>query len=364
MKNLPLGHVHEKLGARMAPFAGFNMPLEYSGVVNEHVSVRENAGLFDVSHMGEFWVKGEGALDFLQALTTNDLSKIAPGKAQYNLLPNGKGGVVDDLIIYHYSPDKYMLVVNAANIEKDWNWFQQHLTGNVTMENASDQMGLFALQGPRANDILQPLVDYTLHEIKSFQFITTSVAGIPDVIVSATGYTGAGGFELYFMDKNAGELWEAIMKAGKAYNLQPVGLAARDTLRVEMGYPLYGNDIDDTTSPIEANLAFAVKLREGNDFIDKDLYQEQKNNGVERKLVAFELVDRGIPRKAYPIVTIDGQEIGQVTSGTMSPMLKKGIGMGYVKTGYQEIGKLIYIQIRNRQLKAEIVHLPFVKNSV
>ncbi len=360
MKNTVLTNLHEKAGARMVEYAGFNMPVEYSGVVKEHLAVRNAAGMFDASHMGEFWVKGKYAIDLLQYTTTNDVSKLEVGKAQYSCIPNEKGGIVDDLIIYKFAEEKYMLVVNASNSEKDWKWFNQHNTVGAELENASDQMSLIALQGPKAIDILKTLVDHDLKSMKSFSFVTISVGRSEDVIVSATGYTGAGGFELYCYNKYASVLWEELLKAGEPFGLVPAGLAARDTLRLEMAYSLYGNDIDDTTSPIEAGLGWIVKVNKNSDFIDKKIYLEQIKNGVKQKLVGFKLIDKGIPRKDYILLNSDGDEIGRVTSGTMSPILKQGIGMGYVLSEYAGIDSEIYVQVRNKSLKAVVVKLPFL----
>ena len=345
----------------MVQYAGFAMPVEFSGVITENLATRNAAALFDVGHMGEFWVKGPKALDLLQYVTTNDVSLLHPGKAQYSCLPNGRGGIVDDLIIYHYEHEKYMLVVNAANIEKDWSWISEHNTFGAELENASDEMSMIALQGPKAGEILSQLTDYDLSSLKSFEFVTTTVAGTEHVIISATGYTGAGGFELYCYNTGANNLWKALLEVGAPLGIKPAGLAARDTLRLEMGYSLYGNDIDDTTSPIEAGLDWIVKLGKPAEFIDKELYQKQKADGTVRKLVAFKMIDRGIPRHDYPICDKDGNEIGKVTSGTQSPNLNCGIGMGYVRTEFSETGSPIYLSVRNKLLEAQVVKLPFLK---
>lgn len=352
---------HIQLKAKMVPYAGYQMPVEYTGVINEHMAVREHVGLFDVSHMGEIWVKGEKALDLLQYITTNDASLLSPGDCQYSCFPNGKGGIIDDLIIYHYQENKYMLVVNAANINKDYTFIIEHNKSfNCEIENASDKISLLALQGPKAEALLQELTSIQLAEIKSFGFKTGSIQDAPDVIISRTGYTGAGGFELYFYNQHAEKLWDYIVQAGKKYNIQPVGLAARDTLRLEKGYSLYGNDIDDTTSPIEAGLGWATKLNKKADFIDKAFLKKQKENGVEQKLVGFVLQQRGIPRKDYQLSNKNGEIIGRVTSGTNSPVLKKGIGMGYVNTKYAKSGECIFVNIRNKQVEAEVTRPPFV----
>lgn len=360
MKTTAFFDMHQQLGAKMAPFAGYNMPIEYSGIKDEHMTVRNGVGVFDVSHMGEFWVKGPDALNFLQKVTSNDVSKIIPGQAQYSCLPNGKGGIVDDLLVYSYEPEKYLLVVNAANVDKDWNWLVSQKEGNVVMDNASDQMSQLAVQGPKALEVLQKLTDVNLSEIKYYTFVTGTFAGIGDVIISATGYTGAGGFELYFYNRHAMTIWNAVFKAGAEEGIKPIGLGARDTLRLEMGYCLYGNDIDDTTSPIEAGLGWITKFTDGKDFIDRDILLKQKKEGVTRKLCGFKLIDRGIPRHEYPIVNEGGTVIGHVTSGTMSPVLNKGIGMGYVQKEYSSIGSVIYIEIRGKKIKAEVVKPPFI----
>jgi aminomethyltransferase len=360
MKPTPLTHLHKEAGARLVEFAGFEMPVEYSGVIDEHKTVRNAAGLFDVCHMGEFWVKGKGALDLLQYVTTNNVAALTPGHAQYTCMPNGNGGIVDDLIIYHYSDEKYMLVVNASNMEKDWNWLNKHNTFSAKLENASDTMALIALQGPKAIDILQPFVQEDLKSLLPFTFFATELTGIGEVIISATGYTGAGGFELYGYNSGAEALWNKLTEAGKPFGLKPAGLAARDTLRLEKGYCLYGNDIDDSTSPIEAGLGWIVRLKEKGDFIDRELIEKQKKEGVNRRLVGIELLERGIPRHEYQVFSPDGETIGHVTSGTMSPSLKKGVGMAYVKKEYTKPDSEVLIEIRNRKLKAVVVKLPFL----
>jgi aminomethyltransferase len=360
MKNTTLTKIHEKLGAKMTPFAGYNMPLEYSGVIKEHMAVRDAAGIFDVSHMGEFWLKGTGALPLLQKITTNDVSKLTIGQAQYTCMPNGKGGIVDDLIIYRYDSLKYMAVVNASNMQKDWEWMNKHNSFGADLENASESMSLIALQGPKAKQILQKITDYDLDSIASFYFAVGKVAEGNSVIISSTGYTGAGGFELYCNNDDAVNIWESLMEAGEPYGLMPTGLAARDTLRLEMGYCLYGNDIDDTTSPIEAGLSWIVKFTEGKDFIDRDTLLKQKQEDVSRKLVGIELVGRGIPRHGYILVDKDENEIGVVTSGTMSPILQKGIGMAYVKSEYSKLGNTVFVKVRNKNIEAMVVKLPFI----
>lgn len=361
MKTTPFTDVHIALGAKMHEFAGYNMPIEYSGIIDEHNTVVNGVGVFDVSHMGEFWVKGPHALELIQKITSNDASKLPIGKAQYTCFPNETGGIVDDLLVYHYEPEKYLLVVNASNIDKDWNWCVSHNTVGAELENASDRMAQLAIQGPKATEVLQRLTPVDLSSIPYYAFTTGEFAGCPQVIISNTGYTGAGGFELYFYPEDAKKIWDAIFEAGKPEGIKPIGLGARDTLRLEMGFCLYGNDLDDTTSPIEAGLGWITKFVDGKDFTNRAELERQKKEGVSRKLCAFELVDKGIPRHGYAIVDAEGLEIGHVTSGTMSPVLKKGIGMGYVQTAYAKPGTEIYIQVRNRNLKAQVVKAPFRK---
>ncbi|WP_299836571.1 glycine cleavage system aminomethyltransferase GcvT [uncultured Tenacibaculum sp.] len=359
MKNTALTHVHEALGAKMVPFAGYNMPVQYEGVTVEHETVRKGVGVFDVSHMGEFFLKGENALALIQKITTNDASKLVPGKAQYTCMPNNTGGIVDDLIIYMIQENEYMLVVNASNIEKDWNWISQHNDLNVEMENRSEDWSLLAIQGPKAAEAMQSLTEVDLSAIKFYTFEITDFAGIPNVVVSATGYTGSGGFEVYVKNEDVEALWKKVFEAGADWDIKPIGLAARDTLRLEMGYCLYGNDITDTTSPIEAGLSWITKFSK--DFVNAEALKTQKENGVSRKLVAFEMIERGIPRKDYEIVNTDGEVIGQVTSGTMSPSLSKGIGLGYVTIENSKVDSDILIQIRKKQIPAKVVKLPFYK---
>ncbi len=360
MKTTAFNSIHRNLGARMVEFAGFEMPIEYSGIKDEHMTVRESVGVFDVSHMGEFWVKGERALDLVKKVSSNDPTVLAPGQAQYSCFPNGKGGIVDDLLIYCYEPEKYMLVVNAANIEKDWNWVVSQNDVGAELENASDRISQLAIQGPKATATLQKLTEINLAEIKYYTFVTGKIAGIDDVIISATGYTGSGGFELYFRNEVAEEMWNAIFEAGEEFGIKPIGLAARDTLRLEMGYCLYGNDIDDTTSPIEAGLGWVTKFNNGRRYIDRDFLMMQQNEGVTRRLRGFVLEERGIPRHGYELVNEDDSVIGHVTSGTMSPVLNKGIGMGYVAKEYSAFGTKIFVKIRNKNVPAEIVKLPFI----
>ena len=361
MKTTPFTDLHIALGAKMHEFAGYNMPIEYSGIIDEHMTVVNGVGVFDVSHMGEFWVKGPQALPFIQSITSNDASVLPIGKAQYTCFPNEQGGIVDDLLVYHYEPEKYLLVVNASNIEKDWDWCVKHNTFGAELENASDRMAQLAVQGPKACEVLQRLTSVDLASIPYYAFTTGEFAGCKEVIISNTGYTGAGGFELYFYPNDAQKIWDAIFEAGKPEGIKPIGLGARDTLRLEMGFCLYGNDLDDTTSPIEAGLGWITKFVDGKDFTNRAELERQKKEGVARKLCAFELVDKGIPRHGYEIVDAAGETIGHVTSGTMSPVLKKGIGMGYVKTAYAKVGSEIYIQVRNRNLKAQVVKAPFRK---
>ncbi|QEC41446.1 glycine cleavage system aminomethyltransferase GcvT [Pseudobacter ginsenosidimutans] len=360
MKNTPFTNKHIALGAKMAEFAGYNMPISYSGINDEHATVRNNAGVFDVSHMGEFILKGENALDLIQRVTTNDASKLTNGKAQYSSLPNNNGGLVDDLLVYCIEENKvYMLVVNASNIEKDWDRISSFNTKGVEMHNVSDKTCLLAIQGPNATKILQTLTDLDILNLKYYTFAKGTFAGVENVLVSATGYTGAGGVEIYFEDKdgNADKIWDAIFAAGGPQGMKPIGLGARDTLRLEMGFCLYGNDIDDNTSPLEAGLGWITKFTK--DFPSRAIFEQQKNNGVERKLVGFEMIDRGIPRHDYEIADKDGNVIGKVTSGTQSPSLGKAIGMGYVKTELAVLDSIIYIKVRDKLLQAKVVKFPF-----
>jgi aminomethyltransferase len=361
MKKTALYNKHIELGAKMVPFAGYDMPVQYNGVNAEHANVRNNVGIFDVSHMGEFIVSGKNALALIQKVSSNDASVLFPGRAQYAYLPNENGGVVDDLLIYMISENKYMLVVNASNIEKDWNWINKHNDVGATIENISDQMSLLAVQGPRAIDILQKLTESDLSSIKFYHFIQGKIGGLDNVIISATGYTGSGGFELYVNNKDAEYLWEEIFSSGKEYGLLPAGLAARDTLRLEMGYCLYGNDINDNTSPISAGLGWVTKFNKP--FINDEQLKDQKENGVGDKLVAFKLLDRGIPRKDYEIVDENNNKIGIVTSGTMGPSVKFSIGLGYVNVNYSKVGSKIYLSIRNKSIAAQVVKLPFYKSN-
>jgi aminomethyltransferase len=363
MKNTPFTQKHIALGAKMAEFAGYNMPISYSGINDEHATVRKNAGVFDVSHMGEFMLKGENALDLIQRVTTNDASKLKQGQAQYSCFTNENGGIVDDLIVYCIEENKvYMLVVNASNIEKDWNWVSKHNTKNVEMHNISDKTCLLAIQGPNATKILQPLTGIDILNLKYYTFVKGTFAGVENVVISATGYTGSGGVEIYFEDKNddASKVWDAIFQAGAAQGIKPIGLAARDTLRLEMGYCLYGNDIDDTTSPLEAGLGWITKLNKTTHFTSKEKLEQQKAGGIKRKLVGFEMIDRGIPRHDYVVKDAAGKEIGKVTSGTQSPSLNKAIGLAYVTLENAGLDTEIFIDIRNNLVKAKVVKFPFV----
>lgn len=359
MKNTALLQKHLDANAKMVPFAGYNMPVQYEGVNAEHETVRTGVGVFDVSHMGEFFLRGPKALDLIQRVTTNDASILFDGKAQYSCMPNGKGGIVDDLIIYRITQEEYLLVVNASNIEKDWNWISSHNTEGVEMENASDAYSLLAIQGPKAAEAMQSLTEVNLSEMGYYTFTKGSFAGQPNIYISATGYTGSGGFEIYVPNEVASAVWDAVFEAGKSYGIKPIGLAARDTLRLEMGFCLYGNDIDDTTSPIEAGLGWITKFTK--DFVDSDTLKTQKEQGVSRKLVAFELIERGIPRHDYRILDSQNNVIGKVTSGTMSPSMKIGIGLGYVDVAFAGLGSEIYIEIREKGVLANVVKLPFYK---
>ncbi len=361
MKNTIFYDIHKALNAKIVPFAGFNMPVEYSGLVDEHLTVRNKAGIFDVSHMGEFMVKGKAAKDFLQRVTCNDIGRLTEGKIQYTCFINERGGIIDDLLIYYFGDDKYLLVVNASNTEKDWKWLTEHNITNAVLENLSDSISQIAVQGPLSADILQPLTGTGLSVMESFNFVTSSFAGINDVIISKTGYTGSDGFELYFYNQHGIKIWNSIMESGKSFGLKPAGLGARDTLRLEAGLCLYGNDIDDTTSPLEAGLGWITKFTEGNNFIGREVLEIQKKNGISKKLIGFKMIDRGIPRHDYEIYDETEKRIGSVTSGTMSPLTKEGIGMAYVNIEDSSTGREIFIKIRNNMLKAEVVQLPFYK---
>lgn len=359
MKNTALTHVHESLGAKMVPFAGYNMPVQYEGVNIEHETVRNGVGVFDVSHMGEFFLKGENALALIQKVTSNDASKLVNGKAQYSCLPNNDGGIVDDLIVYKIEDNHYMLVVNASNIEKDWNWIAEHNDLGVDMQNLSDSYSLLAIQGPKAAEAMQSLTSIDLTNMPYYSFQIGDFAGLKDVTVSATGYTGSGGFEIYFKNEDAETIWNKVFEAGSAFGIKPIGLAARDTLRLEMGFCLYGNDINDTTSPLEAGLGWITKFDK--EFTNSENLKKQKEAGVSRKLVGFEMVERGIPRHDYEIADAEGNVVGIVTSGTQSPSMGIAIGMGYVPTALATPDSEIYIRIRNKDIKAKVVKMPFYK---
>lgn len=359
MKDITLVKKHIALGAKMVPFAGFNMPVQYEGVTIEHETVRNAVGVFDVSHMGEFLLTGADALDLIQRITTNDASSLTVGRAQYSCLPNGKGGIVDDLIIYRIKDEQYLLVVNASNIEKDWDWISSHNSKGVEIKNLSDDYSLLAIQGPKAIEAMQSLTTVDLSAIKYYHFEVGPFAGVDYVIISATGYTGSGGFEIYVKNENVEKVWDKVFEAGKDFGIKPIGLAARDTLRLEMGFCLYGNDIDDSTSPIEAGLGWITKFSK--EFIDSEFLKKQKEEGVNRKLVAFEMIDRGIPRHDYQIVDSEGNVIGKVCSGTMSPSMKVGIGLGYVTTDHAALESEIFVEIRDKGVKAKVVKLPFYK---
>ena len=368
MKNTVFTKFHEEAGARMVPFAGFNMPVEYTGITQEHIAVRQGVGVFDVSHMGEFWVSGPSALKYLQHITSNDVAALWDGKVQYSCFPNGSGGIVDDLLVYRFSQDKYLLVVNAANIEKDWNWCVMNV-GKFGIEpgrdliNASDDIAQLAIQGPFAMQAMQKLTSSPVMEMEHYFFRILEFAGIKDVIFSTTGYTGEPGCEIYVRNEEAPLLWDAVFEAGREFGIRPVGLGARDTLRLEMGYCLYGHDIDDTTSPIEAGLGWITKFTANKDFIDKEVLLKQKEEGVSRRLKGFVMIDRGIPRQHYEVVDANGNIIGEVTSGTMSPMMKQGIGMAYLQKGFWKADTEIFIRIRNKDLKAKVVNFPIYNKS-
>ena len=359
MKNTALSQKHIALGAKMVPFAGYNMPVSYTGLNDEHAAVRNSVGVFDVSHMGEFILKGEHALALIQKVTSNDASVLTDGKAQYSCLPNTNGGIVDDLIVYRIDEKTYMLVVNASNIDKDWNWIKQHDTFGVDMQNISERTSLLAIQGPNAMATLQKLTDIKLAEIPYYSFVKGKFNGIDNVVVSNTGYTGAGGFEIYFDNEHAIDMWDSIFDAGKEFGIKPIGLGARDTLRLEMGFCLYGNDIDDTTSPIEAGLGWITKFTK--DFTNRAAIEKQKTDGVTKKLVGFEMIDRGIPRHDYQIADANGNIIGKVTSGTQSPTLNIALGMGYVNKEFAKADSEIFIMIRDKAIKAKVTKMPFLK---
>ena len=359
MKNTALTQKHISLGAKMVPFAGYNMPVSYSGLNDEHANVRNAVGVFDVSHMGEFILKGDKALDLIQRVTSNDASVLTDGKAQYSCLPNNDGGIVDDLIVYRIDEKSYMLVVNASNIDKDWNWISKHNIDHVEMHNISEKTSLLAIQGPKAIDTLQKLTSIKLADIPYYSFVKGTFNGIDNVVISNTGYTGAGGFEIYFENEFAEKMWDSIFEAGSEFGIKPIGLGARDTLRLEMGFCLYGNDIDDTTSPIEAGLGWITKFTK--DFTNRAAIEKQKTEGVTKKLVGFEMIERGIPRHDYQIADANGNIIGKVTSGTQSPTLNKAVGMGYVNKDLAKVDSEIFVLIRDKAIKAKVCKIPFLK---
>ncbi len=366
MKNTAFTQFHIGMGAKMVPFAGYNMPLQYEGLIIEHNNVRNGVGVFDVSHMGEFWVKGPKAFEFVQKMTSNDVAALIDGKVQYSCFPNGKGGIVDDLLVYRINNETYLLVVNAANIDKDWAWCVQHaeimgLTIGKELYNASDEIAQLAVQGPLALKAMQKLTSTPIEDMEYYTFKKVDFAGVKDVILSTTGYTGSGGCEIYMANEDAEKIWKAVFEAGAEFGIKPAGLGCRDTLRLEMGFCLYGNDINDTTSPIEAGLGWITKFVDGNNFIDRDYNETLKKEGVQQKLVGFDMIDKGIPRQHYEICDADGNVIGEVTSGTQSPSLGKAIGMGYVKTAHSKLGSEIYVKIREKLIKAVVVKIPFYK---
>jgi aminomethyltransferase len=361
MKKTPFNKIHHALGAKMQEFAGYDMPIEYSGITDEHNTIVNAVGVFDVSHMGEFWINGPHAQDLVQKITSNDAAVLPVGKAQYTCFPNENGGIIDDLLVYHYEPEKYMLVVNASNIEKDWNWCVKNNTEGAELQNASDNISQLAVQGPLALKTLQKLTDIDLATIPYYSFVTGKLAGVENVIISNTGYTGCGGFEIYFYPTYAEKIWNAIFEAGAEFGIKPAGLGARDTLRLEAGFPLYGNELDDTTSPLQAGLGWITKFTEGNNFIARPILEAEKAKGVSRKLIGFEMIEKGIARHGYEIVNEAGEIVGNVTSGSISPVTKKAIGMGYVKPEYAALSTNIFIRIRNKDLEAIVVKPPFRK---
>jgi aminomethyltransferase len=363
MKNTALTQIHKAMGGKIVSFAGYNMPVQFEGVNAEHETVRNGVGVFDVSHMGEFWVKGPNAFDFVQRVTTNDVGKLSDGKVQYTCFPNGNGGIVDDLLVYRIDEETYLLVVNAANIDKDWAWCNEQNTSGAALYNASDEIAQLAVQGPLALKAMQKLTSANVLDMEYYTFQKIDFAGVKDVIFSTTGYTGSGGCEIYMANEDAKKIYKAVLQAGEEFGIKPIGLAARDTLRLEMGFCLYGNDIDMSTSPIEAGLGWITKFVEGNDFIDREYLLKQKEEGVTRRLRGFVMVDKGIPRQHYEICDPEGKKIGEVTSGTMSPSLKQPIGMGYIQAEHAKFGNEVYIRVRNKLLKAEVVKIPFYKNN-
>lgn len=361
MKNTAFTKIHEEMGAKMVSFAGYNMPVQFKGINMEHEVVRKAVGVFDVSHMGEFWVKGPNAFEFVQRISTNDVAKLENGKVQYTCFPNGKGGIIDDFLVYRIDEVTYLLVVNAANIDKDWAWCTEQNTKGAELYNASEEIAQIAVQGPLALKAMQKLTDANVVDMEYYTFQKCEFAGVKDVIFSTTGYTGSGGCEIYIENEDAAKVYKAVFDAGEEFGIEAIGLAARDTLRLESGFCLYGNDIDDSTSPIEAGLGWITKFVDGNDFIDRDYMSKLKEEGISRKLTAFKMVDKGIPRQHYEICDAEGNQIGEVSSGTMSPMLKIGIGMGYIKKGFYKVDTEIFIKVRKKLLKAQVVRLPFYK---
>jgi aminomethyltransferase len=361
MKNTVFNEKHKALGGKMVPFAGFEMPVQFEGVNAEHMTVREKVGVFDVSHMGEFWLRGPKAKDLMQKITVNDVNKLVDGQVQYTCMPNKEEGIVDDTLIYRFAEEEWMMVPNASNIEKDWKWVNEQNTEGVELENASDNIAQLAVQGPDSPKVMDRLIDSDIAEIKFFRFKVVTIGSCDKVILSQTGYTGSKGYELYFPNEYGPEIWDMVFEAGKEFDIKPIGLAARDTLRLEAGLCLYGNDITDTTTPIEASLGWITKFTEGNDFINREKLQKQKEEGVSRKLKGFEMIDKGIPRQHYEICDAEGNTIGEVTSGTMAPFVKKAIGMGYVKTEFAKADTEVYIRIRKKLAKAKIVKIPFYK---
>lgn len=361
MKNTAFTKIHEEMGAKMVSFAGYNMPVQFKGINMEHEVVRKAVGVFDVSHMGEFWVKGPNAFEFVQRISTNDVAKLENGKVQYTCFPNGKGGIIDDFLVYRFDEVTYLLVVNAANIDKDWAWCTEQNTKGAELYNASEEIAQIAVQGPLALKAMQKLTDANVVDMEYYTFQKCEFAGVKDVIFSTTGYTGSGGCEIYIANEDAAKVYKAVFDAGEEFGIEAIGLAARDTLRLESGFCLYGNDIDDSTSPIEAGLGWITKFVDGNDFIDRDYMSKLKEEGISRKLTAFKMVDKGIPRQHYEICDAEGNQIGEVSSGTMSPMLKIGIGMGYIKKGFYKVDTKIFIKVRKKLLKAQVVRLPFYK---
>ncbi|MCL2598111.1 MAG: glycine cleavage system aminomethyltransferase GcvT [Paludibacter sp.] len=359
MKKTPFNKIHHALGAKMLEFAGYDMPVEYSGISDEHNTVVNAVGVFDVSHMGEFWINGPKAQAFIQKITSNDVAALPVGKAQYSCFPNEKGGIVDDLLVYRYGPEKFMLVVNAANIEKDWNWCVENNTEGAELQNASDNISQLAIQGPLALKTLQKLTETDLSTIPYYSFLTGKIAGVDNVIISNTGYTGCGGFELYFYPQYAEKIWNAVFEAGSEYGIKPAGLGARDTLRLEAGFPLYGNELDDNTSPLQAGLGWITKFTEENNFISRPLLEAEKAKGLTKKLVGFEMVGKGIARHGYEIVNAESEIIGVVTSGSMSPFLRKAIGLGYVKPEYSTLDTSVFVRIREKDIEAKVVKPPF-----